>query len=98
MLHEWMNLNETMIDEMKSGRWTKTVDKLMKSGKHIWTADDLLPAFTYVVVRSQIRHLGTEILLIDNFSRDFRGSGEISMMFTMLQSSYHIICNEKNRI
>uniref|UniRef100_A0A914RZU0 VPS9 domain-containing protein n=1 Tax=Parascaris equorum TaxID=6256 RepID=A0A914RZU0_PAREQ len=32
--------------------------------KHVWTTDDLLPAFMYVTVRAQLQHLGAEILVV----------------------------------
>ena len=63
---------------------------------HIWSGDDLLPAFMYVVVRAQLQHLGAEIRLISDFCPQLSGSGQIDLMFTMLCASYVQICNEKS--
>uniref|UniRef100_A0A915PIW0 VPS9 domain-containing protein n=1 Tax=Setaria digitata TaxID=48799 RepID=A0A915PIW0_9BILA len=40
---------------------------------HIWTTDDLLPAFVYVTVRAQLQHLGAEIRLIEDFTPQLQG-------------------------
>jgi hypothetical protein len=64
--------------------------------KHVWTSDDLLPAFMYVVVRAQLQHLGAEIRLISDFCPQLSGAGQIELMFTMLRASYVQICTEKS--
>uniref|UniRef100_A0A914C621 VPS9 domain-containing protein n=1 Tax=Acrobeloides nanus TaxID=290746 RepID=A0A914C621_9BILA len=63
---------------------------------HIWTSDDLFPAFMYVVVRAQLQHLGAEIRLISDFCPQLNGAGQIELMFTMLRASYVQICSEKS--
>ncbi|VDK89480.1 unnamed protein product [Onchocerca ochengi] len=63
---------------------------------HVWTTDDLLPAFVYVTVRAQLQHLGAEIRLIEDFTPQLQGSGQIELMFTTLRASYFQICNDKN--
>ncbi|CAD5223417.1 unnamed protein product [Bursaphelenchus okinawaensis] len=63
---------------------------------HTWSIDSLLPAFMFVVVRSQLQHLGAEIRLVADFCPQVRCNGEIAMMFTMLQSAYIQICKEKS--
>uniref|UniRef100_A0A7E4VHM9 VPS9 domain-containing protein n=1 Tax=Panagrellus redivivus TaxID=6233 RepID=A0A7E4VHM9_PANRE len=62
---------------------------------HMWSGDDLLPAFMYVVVRAQLRNLGAEIRLISDFSPGLRSSGQLSLMFTMLCASYIQIIKEQ---
>uniref|UniRef100_F1KQV4 Alsin n=1 Tax=Ascaris suum TaxID=6253 RepID=F1KQV4_ASCSU len=64
--------------------------------KHVWTTDDLLPAFMYVTVRAQLQHLGAEIRLIADFAPQLRGGGQIELMFTTLKASYMQICKEKS--
>lgn len=64
--------------------------------KHVWTVDDLLPAFMYVTVRAQLQHLGAEIRLIDDFTPQLQGGGQIELMFTTLKASYLQICREKS--
>ncbi|KAE9555621.1 hypothetical protein FO519_001199 [Halicephalobus sp. NKZ332] len=72
------------------------VSQFSSVGKnHVWSGDDLLPAFMYVVVRAQLQHLGAEIRLINDFCPQVSGSGQIDLMFTMLCASYVQICNEK---
>ncbi|VDN56084.1 unnamed protein product [Dracunculus medinensis] len=56
--------------------------------KHIWTTDDLIPVFIYVIIRAQLQHLGAEIRLIDDFTPQIRGAGEMEMMFTTLKAKY----------
>uniref|UniRef100_A0A1I7YJN5 VPS9 domain-containing protein n=1 Tax=Steinernema glaseri TaxID=37863 RepID=A0A1I7YJN5_9BILA len=68
----------------------------LAGSEHVWSSDDLLPAFMYVVVRAQIQHLGAEIRLIEDFSPHLRGAGQIELMFTMLKASFVHICNEKS--
>uniref|UniRef100_A0A1I7VSJ7 VPS9 domain-containing protein n=1 Tax=Loa loa TaxID=7209 RepID=A0A1I7VSJ7_LOALO len=63
---------------------------------HVWTTDDLLPAFVYVTVRAQLQHLGAEIRLIEDFTPQLQGSGQIELMFTTLRASYLQICSDKN--
>lgn len=47
--------------------------------------DDLFPVFLFVVVRSRIRHLGTEIHLIDDLIDKNITLGELELMFTTLE-------------
>ncbi|KAK0414097.1 hypothetical protein QR680_007146 [Steinernema hermaphroditum] len=68
----------------------------LAGSEHVWSSDDLLPAFMYVVVRAQIQHLGAEIRLIEDFSPHLRGAGQIELMFTMLKASFVHICTEKS--
>ncbi|VDM96269.1 unnamed protein product [Thelazia callipaeda] len=63
---------------------------------HIWSTDDLLPAFTYVTVRAQIQHLGAEIRFIKDFAPYLQNSGQLEPMFTTLMASYCQICNDKS--
>jgi amyotrophic lateral sclerosis 2 protein len=53
----------------------------------IWNMDDLFPVFQFVVVRSRIRHLGSEIHLIDDLIERSLHKGEIDIMFTTLKAS-----------
>ncbi|CAG9535817.1 unnamed protein product [Cercopithifilaria johnstoni] len=63
---------------------------------HVWTTDDLLPTFVYVTVRAQLQHLGAEIHLIEDFTPQLQGSGQIELMFTTLRASYFQICSDKD--
>ncbi|CAJ0577096.1 unnamed protein product, partial [Mesorhabditis spiculigera] len=68
---------------------TQCVFKFADAGcNHTWSADDLLPVLSYVVVRSQIKHLGSEIRLLDHFTKEYRHRRSIDLMFTMLKSAY----------
>ena len=55
------------------------------SSSYVWTMDDLFPVFQYVVVRACIRHLGSEIHMIDDLMEKRLQNGELGMMFTMLK-------------
>ncbi|VDM28611.1 unnamed protein product [Toxocara canis] len=73
------------------------VTRFAEAGEnHVWTTDDLLPAFMYVTVRAQLQHLGAEIRLIADFAPQLRGGGQIELMFTTLKASYMQICKEKS--
>ncbi|KAI1720916.1 MORN repeat domain-containing protein [Ditylenchus destructor] len=63
---------------------------------HVWTGDELLPAFIYVVVRAQLQHLGAEIRLISDFCPQLLGAGQIELMFTNLRAAYVQICTDKS--
>ena len=61
---------------------------------YVMNMDDLFPVFLFVVVRSRIRHLGTEIHLIEDFIDKHVQNGELDVMFTTLEvlcSFYQII-------
>ncbi|KAI6223653.1 Kinase domain-containing protein [Aphelenchoides fujianensis] len=60
-----------------------------------FSLDDLLPPFIYVIVRAQVQHLGAEIRLMSDFCPHLDSSGEVALMFTILQSSYIYICKER---
>jgi len=64
--------------------------------RHVWTGDELLPAFIYVVVRAQLQHLGAEIRLISDFCPQLMGAGQIELMFTNLRAAYVQICTDKS--
>ncbi|CAB0003030.1 unnamed protein product, partial [Nesidiocoris tenuis] len=51
----------------------------------IWQMDDLFPVFHYVVVRSHIQELGSEINFIDDFIEERFKNGEMDIMFTTLK-------------
>lgn len=52
---------------------------------YVMNMDDLFPVFLFVVVRSRIRHLGTEIHLIEDFIDKNVQNGELDVMFTTLE-------------
>ena len=52
---------------------------------YVMNMDDLFPVFLFVVVRSRIRHLGTEIHLIDDLIDKNIQNGELDVMFTTLE-------------
>ncbi|KAL1123935.1 hypothetical protein AAG570_001705, partial [Ranatra chinensis] len=53
----------------------------------VWTMDDLFPVFQYVVVRSHMQELGSEIHFIDDFMEPTLKNGELGIMFTTLKVS-----------
>uniref|UniRef100_A0AAF5RVD9 VPS9 domain-containing protein n=1 Tax=Wuchereria bancrofti TaxID=6293 RepID=A0AAF5RVD9_WUCBA len=56
-------------------RGARCVSQFAPAGdSHVWTTDDLLPAFVYVTVRAQLQHLGAEIRLIEDFTPQLQGS------------------------
>lgn len=61
----------------------------------LWKMDDLFPVFQYVVVRARIRHLGSEIHLIDDLMERHLQHGEYGIMFTTLKACYFQIRTEK---
>uniref|UniRef100_A0A146M3M8 Alsin n=4 Tax=Lygus hesperus TaxID=30085 RepID=A0A146M3M8_LYGHE len=62
----------------------------------VWQAmDDLFPVFHYVVVRSHIQELGSEIHFIDDFIEARFMNGEMDIMFTTLKACYFQILQEK---
>ncbi|VIO98885.1 Uncharacterized protein BM_BM10534 [Brugia malayi] len=55
-------------------RSARCVSQFAPAGdSHVWTTDDLLPAFVYVTVRAQLQHLGAEIRLIEDFTPQLQG-------------------------
>ncbi|XP_034950994.1 alsin isoform X2 [Chelonus insularis] len=76
---------------------TKTVQK--KLGEtYLWTMDELLPVFTFVVARAGILKLGSEIHFIDDFMESNIKNGELDVMFTTLKACFHQILQEKVNI
>jgi hypothetical protein len=47
--------------------------------------DDLFPVFNFVVVRSRILQLGSEIHFIEDFMEPYLQNGELGIMFTTLK-------------
>ncbi|XP_035377793.1 alsin isoform X3 [Electrophorus electricus] len=60
----------------------------------LWSMDDLFPVFLYVVVRAQIRNLGSEVSLIDDLMEPALQHGELGLMFTTLKACYYQIQHE----
>ena len=56
-----------------------------RHGTYLWNMDDLFPVFQFVVVRSRIRHLGSEIHLIDDLIERNIQNGELEIMFITLK-------------
>ena len=52
---------------------------------YVLNMDDLFPLFLFVVVRARIRHLGTEIHLMDDLIDKNIQNGELDVMFTTLE-------------
>jgi amyotrophic lateral sclerosis 2 protein len=52
---------------------------------YLWTMDDLFPVFHFVVVRSRILQLGSEIHFIEDFMEPYLQNGELGIMFTTLK-------------
>ncbi|XP_012274645.1 alsin [Orussus abietinus] len=61
---------------------------------YLWTMDELLPVFTFVVIRSSVSQLGSEIQFIEDFMDPHLQNGEDGIMFTTLKASYHQILRE----
>nr|XP_006820146.1 PREDICTED: alsin-like [Saccoglossus kowalevskii] len=72
----------------------QSVENSLKE-EHMWSMDDLFPMFQYVVVRARIRHLGSEIHLVDDLMEPHLANGELGLMFTTLKACYFQIQNEK---
>ncbi|XP_067007576.2 alsin [Anabrus simplex] len=62
---------------------------------YLWTMDDLFPVFHFVVVRSRILQLGSEIHFIEDFMEPYLQNGELGIMFTTLKACYYQILQEK---
>ncbi|CAH0557543.1 unnamed protein product [Brassicogethes aeneus] len=65
---------------------------------YIWNMDDLFPLFLYVVVRSRIPDLGSELDFVENFMDPSLESGEMGIMFITLKACYQQILKEKSYI
>ncbi|KAF5288576.1 hypothetical protein FQA39_LY15355 [Lamprigera yunnana] len=63
-----------------------------------WSMDDLFPAFLYVVVRSRILQLGSEIHFMEDYMIPSLENGELGIMFTTLKACYQQILQEKTSI
>ena len=61
----------------------------------IWSMDDLFPVFLFVVIRSRLRYLGSEIQLMDELMDDHLEYGELGLMFTTLKACHIQIQTEK---
>ncbi|XP_024919902.1 alsin-like isoform X5 [Cynoglossus semilaevis] len=62
----------------------------------LWSMDDLLPLFLYVVLRARIRNLGAEISLIEDLMDSNVQHGEMGLMFTTLKACYIQILQESS--
>ncbi|XP_073987659.1 amyotrophic lateral sclerosis 2 isoform X2 [Rhodnius prolixus] len=76
---------------------TKAVQKELGED-FIWEMDDLFPVFHYVVVRSHIQELGSEIHFIEDFIDPRLKHGEMDIMFTTLKACFFQILQEKINI
>ncbi|KAK9511048.1 hypothetical protein O3M35_005697 [Rhynocoris fuscipes] len=76
---------------------TKAVQKELGED-FVWEMDDLFPVFHYVVVRSHIQELGSEIHFIDDFIEPRLKHGEMDIMFTTLKACFFQILQEKINI
>lgn len=73
---------------------TQAVKRVM-GAEYLWTMDELFPVFHFVVVRSRILQLGSEIHFIEDFMEKHLQNGELGIMFTTLQACYYQILQEK---
>lgn len=62
---------------------------------YLWTMDELFPVFHFVVVRSRILQLGSEIHFVEDFLEPGMQHGELGLMFTTLKACYFQILQEK---
>ncbi|XP_067931555.1 alsin-like [Watersipora subatra] len=60
-----------------------------------WTMDDLFPVFLFVVIRSRLRYLGSEIHFMDDLMDGHLEFGELGLMFTTLKACHLQIHTEK---
>ncbi|KAL3281564.1 hypothetical protein HHI36_004772 [Cryptolaemus montrouzieri] len=80
----------------------ETVEKLtpvvqnILGSNYVWNMDDLFPIFLFVVVRSRIPDLGSELDFMDSFMDSNLESGELGIMFTTLKACYQQILQEKS--
>lgn len=63
--------------------------------EYLWTMDELFPVFHFVVVRSRILQLGSEIHFVEDFMERHLQNGELGIMFTTLKACYYQILQEK---
>ncbi|XP_070570494.1 LOW QUALITY PROTEIN: alsin-like [Ptychodera flava] len=95
------HISTTFSPSEKLGILKKTfecINQLVETAlkeEHMWSMDDLFPMFQYVVIRARIRHLGSEIHLVDDFMEPHLANGELGLMFTTLKACYFQIQNEK---
>lgn len=68
--------------------WTLQAVQAELGTDYLWTMDDLFPVFHFVVVRSRISQLGSEINFIEDFMEPRLANGELGIMFTTLKVSY----------
>ena len=61
------------------------VVKREMGSEYLWTMDELFPVFHFVVVRSRILQLGSEIHFIEDFMERHLQNGELGIMFTTLK-------------
>ncbi|GLH04955.1 Alsin homolog [Gryllus bimaculatus] len=69
--------------------------QLVLGTDYLWSMDDLIPVFLFVIVRSQILQLGSEIHFIEDFMEPYFQNGELGIMFTTLKACYNQILLEK---
>ena len=70
----------------------------MKAGlsdDFVWSMDDLFPVFLFVVIRSRLRYLGSEIQFMEDLMDDHLEYGELGLMFTTLKACHLQIHTEK---
>ncbi|KAG7208800.1 hypothetical protein KM043_014993 [Ampulex compressa] len=73
---------------------TQAVQKQLGT-TYLWTMDELLPVFSFVVVRASVLQLGSEIHFIEDFMEPYLQNGELGIMFTTLKACYYQILQEK---
>uniref|UniRef100_A0A8C2IJX0 Alsin Rho guanine nucleotide exchange factor ALS2 b n=1 Tax=Cyprinus carpio TaxID=7962 RepID=A0A8C2IJX0_CYPCA len=73
---------------------TQEVHALLKQD-FLWSMDDLFPVFLFVVLRTRIRNLGSEVSLIEDLMDPCVQHGEHGIMFTTLKACYYQIQHEK---
>ncbi|XP_076647419.1 amyotrophic lateral sclerosis 2 [Halictus rubicundus] len=87
-------LEKLLIVKNTFEQMTKIVQRELGS-TYLWTMDELLPVFCYVVIRASILKLGSEIQFIEDFMEPSLWNGELGIMFTTLKASYYQILQEK---
>ena len=75
----------------------RTVNEIKRNlpENFLWGGDHLLPIFLFVVIRAEIKNLGSEVHFIEDLMDSHLKNGELGYMLITLKASYYQIINEK---
>jgi len=86
----------TRVGKLKSVKRTLNEIKRNLPENFLWGGDHLLPVFLFVVIRAEIKNLGSEIHFIEDLMDSHLKNGELGYMLITLKASYYQIINETN--